>query len=84
MKYAAPSNTHFTLRQEMIDVLCKYQSTLCPAELLAVSSQVVGNLIALQDETQMSPENAMEIVMRNIEEGNRAVIDDLDETTHAA
>ncbi|MBG6199642.1 hypothetical protein [Roseibium album] len=83
MKYAVPSNTHFTLRQELIGVLCKYQDTLCPAELLAVSSQVVGNLIALQDETRLSPEHAIEIVMYNIEEGNRAALGDLDQTDAA-
>ncbi|CTQ62164.1 MAG: hypothetical protein RIE06_05640 [Roseibium album] len=83
MKYAVPSNTHFTLRQELVGVLCKYQDTLCPAELLAVSSQVVGNLIALQDETRLSPEHAIEIVMYNIEEGNRAALGDLDQTDAA-
>lgn len=83
MKYAVPSNTHFTLRQELIGVLCKYQDTLCPAELLAVSSQVVGNLIALQDETRLSQEHAIEIVMYNIEEGNRAALGDLDQTDAA-
>ncbi|MET1413540.1 hypothetical protein ABVF61_14800 [Roseibium sp. HPY-6] len=84
MRYTAPSNTHFTLRQELVGVLGRYQDTLCPAELLAVSSQLVGNLIALQDETRMSPETAMEIVLQNIEEGNRAAIADLEETTDAA
>lgn len=83
MKYVVPSNTHFTLRQELVGVLCKYQDTLCPAELLAVSSQVVGNLIALQDETRLSPEHAIEIVMYNIEEGNRAALGDLDQTDAA-
>ncbi len=83
MKYAVPPNTHFTLRQELVGVLCKYQDTLCPAELLAVSSQVVGNLIALQDETRLSPEHAIEIVMYNIEEGNRAALGDLDQTDAA-
>ncbi|WP_029061960.1 hypothetical protein [Labrenzia sp. DG1229] len=83
MKYAVPSNTHFTLRQELVGVLCRYQDTLCPAELLAVSSQVVGNLIALQDETRLSPEHAIEIVMYNIEEGNRVALGDLDQTDAA-
>ncbi len=65
------------LRQELVTVLRRHQDTLCPAELLAVSSQLVGNLIALQDETRISPDLAMEIVLQNIEEGNRAAIADL-------
>ncbi|WP_421981322.1 hypothetical protein [Roseibium sp.] len=77
MKHAAPKEKHFMLRQELVSVLRRHQDTLCPAELLAVSSQLVGNLIALQDETRLSPDFAMEIVLRNIEEGNRAAIADV-------
>ncbi|MEL7526282.1 MAG: hypothetical protein AAFN16_10955 [Pseudomonadota bacterium] len=84
MKHAAPKDKHFMLRQELVSVLCRHQETLCAAELLAVSSQLVGNLIALQDETRMSPDLAMEIVLQNIEEGNRAAIADLQARTTAA
>lgn len=84
MKYAAPRDKHFMLRQELVSVLCRHQETLCAAELLAVSSQLVGNLIALQDETSMSPDLAMEIVLQNIEEGNRAAVADLNAQTTAA
>lgn len=81
MKHAAPKDKHFQLRRELVSVLCRHQESFCAAELLAVSSQLVGNLIALQDETRMSPGLAMEIVLQNIEEGNRAAVADVDAKT---
>lgn len=84
MKHAAPGDKHFMLRQDLVNVLRRHQEVLCPAELLAVSSQLVGNLIALQDETRMSPDLAMEIVLQNIEEGNRTAVADLQARTTAA
>ncbi|WP_420335543.1 hypothetical protein [Roseibium sp.] len=84
MKHAAPKDKHFLLRRELVSVLCRHQESFCAAELLAVSSQLVGNLIALQDETRMSPDLAMEIVLQNIEEGNRTAIAGLEAETTAA
>lgn len=43
-------------------------------EMLAILSQVLGQLVALQDQRTMSPERAMAIVATNIEAGNAAVI----------
>src|SRR3546814_20280488 len=51
--------------------LARYRH-LSAAELLAVASQLVGNLIALQDQTRHSADVVMELVARNIELGNRA------------
>lgn len=46
-------------------------------EMLAVTSQLVGNLIAMQDQTKVTAAMAMEVVSTNIEIGNREVIDAL-------
>lgn len=43
-------------------------------ELLAVASQFVGMLVALQDQRRFTPDMAMEIVARNIEIGNATAI----------
>lgn len=48
---------------------------LDPMEMLAIASQLVGNLIALQDQHKVTPEMAMEVVARNIEEGNAVAIE---------
>lgn len=84
MRRVVPKSLHLEARREMVGALCAYQDKLCPAELLAVASQVVGSLIALQDETRLTPEHAMEIVLQNIEEGNRAANADLAQKTDAA
>lgn len=46
-----------------------------PADrILAIVSQFVGQLIALQDEKRFTADQAMQIVSRNIEIGNRAML----------
>ena len=46
-------------------------------EMLAIMSQVLGQLIAVQDQRTMTPDRAMAIVVANLEEGNRAALADL-------
>jgi hypothetical protein len=46
-----------------------------PAQrILAIVSQFVGQLIALQDKRVMTPDQAMRVVGENIEIGNRAAL----------
>lgn len=52
-------------------------TSLDATEILAVASQFVGNLIALQDQRKVTPDMAMELVAKNIERGNAAAIDGL-------
>lgn len=49
-------------------------------EMLAIVSQVLGQLIALQGQRTMTPDRAMAIVAANIEEGNRTALADLAKT----
>lgn len=46
-------------------------------QLLAVTSQFVGMLVAAQDQRTMTPERAMAIVARNLEIGNATAIEGL-------
>jgi hypothetical protein len=46
-------------------------------EILAVASNMVGKLVAMQDQRTVSPQMAMDTVSRNIELGNNQVLDDL-------
>lgn len=50
-------------------------TNLSAMQMLAVASQFVGNLIALQDQRKVTPAMAMECVARNIEIGNPAAIE---------
>lgn len=47
-------------------------------EMLAILSQVLGQLIALQDQRTMTPDRAMSIVAVNIEAGNASALAELD------
>lgn len=43
-------------------------------EMLALVSQLVGNLIAVQDQRKLTPDMAMTLVAKNIEIGNLEAI----------
>lgn len=60
--------------------LCKLMARhpkLTPLEMLAVAANMVGKLVAMQDQRTTTPAMAMEIVAKNIEYGNQMVIDQL-------
>ena len=46
-------------------------------EALALFAQVTGMLIAMQDQRTMTPDDAMTLVSRNIQEGNASFIDQM-------
>lgn len=46
-----------------------------PVAMLAIAAQLVGNLIALQDQRSVTPAMAMDLVAKNIEVGNAAAIE---------
>lgn len=43
-------------------------------EILAVASQFVGNLIAVQDHRSVTPDMALEVVTANMELGNASAV----------
>ncbi|MDE2469419.1 MAG: hypothetical protein KGL35_11900 [Bradyrhizobium sp.] len=60
--------------QAMLAALRPYADALGPAGMLAVTANLVGKLIAMQDQRIMTPAMAMEIVASNIEAANQDVI----------
>lgn len=75
VKIAAPE--HQVAYQDICALVNKHADGLSSLELLAVASNMVGKLVALQDQRAISSELAMETVVQNIERGNKQVIDDL-------
>lgn len=69
-----PNATHQACMADFKAVLGKYENMLSPMEMLALAAQLVGNLIALQDQRAITPGLALEVVERNIEEGNQVAI----------
>lgn len=75
---AFPTNEHHKALKADLDALtAKYADKMTDAEVLAIISQVVGMVIALQDQRTMTPDQAMSIVAANIEVGNQLVVNNL-------
>ena len=72
-KTLEPTDKHQQFRLDMIGVLRKYPD-LPAVELMCVTAQFLGQLIALQDQTKYSNEAIMKMVGTNIENGNKTAI----------
>lgn len=77
MKSIAPTAKHAAVRDAMIAMIREMMADAPAHEILAVVSYTVGQLVALQDQTSMTPQMAMQIVATNIEAGNRSVLEEL-------
>lgn len=68
---------HEVAYQDLCQLVNKNADKLNPLELLAVAANMLGKLIALQDQRKTSPDMAMKVVCANIEHGNQSVIAEL-------
>lgn len=68
---------HEVLYQDLCKLVSKHADKLTAQELLAVAANMLGKLVAMQDQRTMSPAMAMEIVAQNLEHGNLDVIKQL-------
>lgn len=64
---------HEVLYQELIELMRKWEHLGAPT-MLAVAANMIGKMMALQDQRKMTPDMAMEIVAKNIEIGNAQVL----------
>lgn len=71
---------HEIVYQELNKLVNRHAAVMTPLEILAIAANMLGKLIALQDQRKISPAAAMEIVARNIELGNQQVIEELRNT----
>ncbi len=75
---------HEVAYQDLCALVNKHADSMSAAELLAVASNMVGKLVALQDQRKMTPGGAMEIVAKNIEHGNQQVLQQLAQSRGSA
>jgi hypothetical protein len=75
---------HEVAYADLTALVSKHADKMSSLELLAVAANMVGKLIALQDQRKVSPQLAMEIVAKNIEYGNSQAIGQLDQTKGSA
>ena len=67
--------------QELVALVNKHAGHLSALEMLAVAANMLGKLLALQDQREITPEQAMQVIAHNIEMGNRQVVEELSSTT---
>jgi len=75
---------HEVAYQDLVKLVRKHAHKLSALELLAVAANMLGKLIALQDQHSVTIEMAMELVAKNIEHGNQQVLARLNKTEGSA
>lgn len=83
MKTVLPSAALLAYASDLKAVIARHQH-LSAMEMLAGASHLVGVLVALQDQTKITPRMAMDLVSQNIEKGNLEAISGLLNTEGAA
>lgn len=68
---------HEASYQEMAALMGRHGDAVTAEEMLAIGANMVGKLMALQDQRTMTRERALEIVIQNIESGNQQAVDEL-------
>lgn len=76
MKVHVAKPEHEICYQDMAAFLRRHEK-LTPLEILAIAANMVGKLVAMQDQRKVTPEMAMQVVSLNIEAGNKTVIEAL-------
>ena len=75
---------HEVAYQDVVALVSRHAKTVDALELLAIAANMVGKLVALQDQRSLTASDAMEIVAKNIEVGNQQVLDGLSVTAGTA
>lgn len=82
VKLARPE--HEVAYQDLCSLASKHANKLSAIELLAVASNMLGKLVAMQDQRTTTPNEAMEVVAKNLEHGNAQVLEQLSSTVGKA
>ena len=68
---------HEVAYQELVAMLRRHADVLDAVELLAIGANMLGKLLALQDQRVRTAEQYMEIVSQNLEIGNKQAIEQI-------
>lgn len=74
MKIKTAKPEHEVAYQDLCALVSKHAHKLSELELLAVAANMLGKLLAMQDQSKTTSEQAMEVVIKNIEHGNGQVL----------
>jgi len=75
MRPVTATPKHEVLYKELADLVGRHEPEVSAMEVLAIAANLVGKLIAMQDQRLVTREMALEIVLENIEKGNRQAIE---------
>lgn len=84
MKRHLAKPEHEVAYQDLCALINKHADKMGALEILAVAANMIGKLVALQDQRRITQSEAMEIVATNIEEGNRQVLEQVGKTQGSA
>ena len=84
MKTRTPSPAAKEFNDATKALLAEFKDKLNALEMLAVTAHLVGVLIAVQDQVNVTREMAMELGAKNIEAGNAEAIESLCRTEGTA
>jgi hypothetical protein len=68
---------HEIVYQDLLKLLSRHADKVSAAETLAIAANMLGKLIAMQDQRTMTREKAIKLIVQNIEAGNQQVIEEL-------
>lgn len=72
-----PKAEHEVVYQELVALMRRHANKVSALELLAIGANMLGKMIAMQDQRKVSPAAAMETVAQNIELGNAQALEDI-------
>lgn len=75
---------HEVAYQDLCKLVSKHADKLSALELLAVASNMIGKLIAMQDQRTVTRDKALDVLIKNLELGNVQVLDQLKGSKGAA
>jgi uncharacterized OB-fold protein len=66
---------HEIAYQEIVALVRRHAEHLEPVDLLAVTANALGKILALQDQRTLTPDMAMEVIKANLERGNAQALE---------
>ena len=79
-KIVQPSPLHIAFRSDLLALLDKHAGKLDASEMLALAAHAIGQIVAFQDQRKMTPDMALSLISRNIEQGNREAMNAMSKT----
>ena len=77
MKCVQCDTRHEVAYQDLCRLVSKHANELSSLQLLAIAGNMVGKLIAMQDQRSISAEQALEVLFYNLQAGNQQILDQI-------